>query len=140
MRATRRALLVMMLMAASPAVAAESEGVAAGPLPIDAFARLERGMGEQQVLAVAGLPTSEGTYRPLLDRVLGVVGLGDAYRTYFYRGMGRVMLVGGSQLLQNGTVVKVEVDTDEPGTGGTRVAPLPLVQGRTPAEAPSIPK
>ena len=78
-------------------------------------------MGEQQVLAVAGLPTSEGVYRPLVDRVLKVIGLGDEYRTYFYRGMGRVLFVGGSQLLQNGTVAKVEIDPEEAGTAGTPV-------------------
>jgi hypothetical protein len=137
MRLTPSALVLAVLLAASPAVAAEVEGVAAGPLPVDAFGRLEKGMGEQQVLSVAGLPTSEGVYRPRLDRVLKVIGLGDDYRTYFYRGMGRVLFVGGSQLLQNGTVVKVEIDADEPGTGGTRVAPL--VQGPASA-APSTTK
>jgi hypothetical protein len=30
--------------------------------------------------------------------------------------MGRVLFVGGSQLLQNGTVVEVDVDPREPGT------------------------
>src|SRR5262245_8827847 len=138
MRPTRRALLLTVLLAASPAVAAEVDAVAAGPLPVDAFSRLATGMGEQQVLAIAGLPTSEGVYRPRLDRVLKVIGLGDEYRTYFYRGMGRVLFVGGSQLLQNGTVAKVEIDSDEPGTGGTRVAPL--VQGPAASEAASPPK
>ena len=116
MRRTRRALLVALLLVAAPAAADEAAGVTPGPLPIDAFARLERGMGEQQVLAAAGLPTSEGLYRPPLDRVLRVVGLGKAYRTYFYRGMGRVLFSGGSKLLQNGTVVKVDFDPGEPGT------------------------
>jgi len=134
MRGTRGALVLALLLAASPAVAAEGEGIAAGPLPVDAFARLEKGMGEQQVLAVAGLPTSEGVYRPTLDRVLKVIGLGDEYRTYFYRGMGRVLFVGGSQLLQNGTVAKVEIDPSEAGTAG---APVVLPQRATASEAPS---
>lgn len=116
MRRSARAAFVAVLLATAPVVAARANDVAAGPLPIDTFARLERGMGEQQVLAAVGLPTAEGTYRPRLDRVLGVIGLGDAYRTHFYRGMGRVLLSGGSKLLQNGTVVKVEVDPNEPGT------------------------
>jgi len=116
MRRASRALLVALLLAGAPAVADQADSVTPGPLPIDAFARLEKGMGEQQVLATAGLPTSEGLYRPPLDRVLKVVGLGKAYRTYFYRGMGRVLFVGGSQLLQNGTVVEVDVDPREPGT------------------------
>ena len=116
MRRAPRALLVALLLAAAPAIAAEADGVTPGPLPIDAFARLEKGMGEQQVIAAAGLPTSEGLYRPPLDRVLKVIGLGKAYRTYFYRGMGRVLFAGGSKLLQNGTVVKVDVDPRESGT------------------------
>ena len=107
-----------LLVTAALAVADEENGVTPGPLPIDAFARIEKGMGEQQVLAAAGLPTSEGLYRPTLDRVLKVIGLGHAYRTYFYRGMGRVLLSGGSKLLQNGTVVKVEVDPSESGDAG----------------------
>ena len=130
----RRALLIAVLLAASPVVAAEGDGVAAGPLPVDAFARLEKGMGEQQVLAVVGLPTSEGVYRPRLDRVLNVIGLGDQYRTYFYRGMGRVLFVGGSQLLQNGTVAKVEIDPDEAGTAGVPVV-LPQSEAATAASS-----
>jgi hypothetical protein len=115
MRRAGAALLAAVLVTAALAVADQENNVTPGPLPIDAFARLEKGMGEQQVLAAAGLPTSEGTYRPLLDRVLKVVGLGKAYRTYFYRGMGRVMFSGGSKLLQNGTVVRVDVDPKESG-------------------------
>jgi hypothetical protein len=121
MRPHVRALLLVLSLAASSALAADAEGVAAGPLPVDAFARLEKGMGEQQVLAAVGLPTSEGVYRPRLDRVLAVIGLGDRYRTYFYRGMGRVLFVGGSQLLQNGTVAKVEIDAGETGAAGAPV-------------------
>lgn len=107
--------MAVLLAVALPAVAAEVEGVTAGPLPVDAFARLEKGMNEQQVVAFVGLPTAEGPYRPRVDRMLSVIGLGDEYRTYFYRGMGRVLFIGGSQLLQNGTVEKVEVDPEEPG-------------------------
>ena len=116
MRRATGALLAALLMTAALAVADEDNNVTPGPLPIDAFARLEKGMGEQQVLATAGLPTSEGVHRPPLDRLLKVVGLGKAYRTYFYRGMGRVMFSGGSKLLQNGTVVRVDVDPDESGS------------------------
>ncbi|HWP66743.1 MAG TPA: hypothetical protein VNO26_12595 [Candidatus Limnocylindria bacterium] len=108
--------MAAVLLAASPAIAADGGDVGAGPRPLDAFVRLEKGMSEQQVLAAVGLPTAEGLYRPPLDRALSVIGLGTTYRTYFYRGMGRVLFRGGSKLLQNGTVAKVEVDTDEPGT------------------------
>ena len=131
MRADARALLVALLLAAS---SAETEGFGASWLPVDRFARLEKGMSEQQVLAMVWLPTSEGVYRPRLDRVLKVIGLGDEYRTYFYRGMGRVLFVGGSQLVRNGTVAKVEIDPEEPGTGGMREAPL--VPGPTASEEP----
>jgi hypothetical protein len=113
----RVAVVVAVLAAAGAALAAEvDEGGVAGPLPVDAFLRIERGMGEQQVAAQIGPPSAEGLYRPRLDRVLSVVGLGDAYRTYFYRGLGRVLLVGGSPLVQNGLVYKVEADPLEPGT------------------------
>jgi hypothetical protein len=115
MRRLARAAFVAVLLATAPVVAARANDGAAGPLPNEAFGRLEKGMGEQQVLAAVGLPTAEGVYRPRLDRALGVIGLGDEYRTYFYRGMGRVLFEDGSKLLQNGTVVKVEVDRDEPG-------------------------
>src|SRR5262245_50536593 len=114
-RILRASLLAVVLALALPASASEVEGITAGPLPVDAFARLEKGMGEQQVVAFVGLPTAEGPYRPRVDRMLSVIGLGDEYRTYFYRGMGRVLLIGGSQLLQNGVVAKVEVDPKEPG-------------------------
>ena len=40
------ALLVALSLAASSALAADAEGVAAGPLPVDAFARLEKGIGQ----------------------------------------------------------------------------------------------
>ena len=114
-RVARLTVLAGLLAAAGIALAAEIEGGVAGPLPVDAFARLEKGMGEQHVVAVIGPPTSEGIDRPRLDRVLSVIGLGDAYLSYFYRGLGRVLLVGGSQLVQNGTVYKVEIDPAEPG-------------------------
>jgi hypothetical protein len=116
-RIARVAIVIGMLAGAGAAVAAEVDGGGvAGPLPVDAFARIEKGMGEQQVVSMVGLPAAEGVYRPRLDRVLSVVGLGDAYRTYFYRGLGRVLFDGGSQLVQNGTVVKVEIDPNESGS------------------------
>jgi hypothetical protein len=115
-RVVRLVIVAALLAAAGMALAAEVDGGVAGPLPVDAFARLEKGMGEQQVVAVIGPPTSEGTYRPRLDRVLSVIGLGDAYRTLFYRGLGRVLLVGGSELVQNGTVYKIEIDPNESGS------------------------
>lgn len=117
MRRVLRATLVALLLAAGGvAEAAEVVGITAGPVPVDAFARIEKGMGEQLVVSMVGLPSAEGFYRPRLDRVLSVVGLGDAYRTYFYRGLGRVLFVGGNPLLRTGVVAKVEIDATEPGT------------------------
>ena len=116
-RLARVAVVIGVLAAAGAAVAAEvDDGGVAGPLPVDSFLRIEKGMGEQQVVALIGPPTAEGLYAPLLDRVLSLVGAGTPHRTYFYRGLGRVLLDGGSPLVQNGPVFKVEIDPDEPGT------------------------
>jgi hypothetical protein len=110
-----RPALVTLLLTAATAAVAGAEGLAYRPLPVDAFARIEKGMREQEVMAFVGFPTSVGMYRPRLDRLLGVIGLGDAYRTYFYRGMGRVLFAGGSPFVQDGTVAKVEIDPEEAG-------------------------
>jgi hypothetical protein len=116
-RLARVAVVIAVLAAAGAATAAEvDDGGVAGPLPVDAFARIEKGTGEQQVVAMVGVPSAEGPYTPLMGRVLALVGAGSPTRTYFYRGLGRVLFDGGSPLLQNGTVVKVEIDPDEPGT------------------------
>jgi hypothetical protein len=116
-RITGVAMVIGLLVLGAPAGAAdEGEGVTSGPLPVDAFARLEPGMGEQQVQALIGPPAAEGLYAPPVQRALSLIGLGGPRRTYFYRGLGRVQFDGGSQLLQNGKIVKVEIDADEPGT------------------------
>jgi hypothetical protein len=110
------AVLAGLLGAAGAVGAADQlDGSASGPLPVDAFARLEVGMGEQQVIAIVGPPAAEGPYTPLLQRPLALIGLTRPKRTYFYRGLGRVLFDGGSQLLQNGTVARVEIDPREAG-------------------------
>lgn len=107
----RVALGVLLLTAVGTSAGAQSPSY----LPVDAFARIEKGMREQQVMASVGFPTTVGMYRPRLDRVLAVIGLGDAYLTYFYRGMGRVLFEGQSPFVRNARVAKVEVDPDETG-------------------------
>jgi hypothetical protein len=114
MRRMIRPALVALLLTAVP-VAAGAQGLAYRPPSVNAFARIEKGMPEQQVMASVGFPTRVGMYRPRLDRLLAVIGLGDAYRTYFYRGMGRVLFDGGSPFVQNGRVAKVEIDPGETG-------------------------
>jgi hypothetical protein len=113
----RMTVAVGLLVAAGSAVAADGDGGgASGPLPVHSFARIEVGMGEQQVLALLGPPGAEGEYTPVLGRALALIGIGGPRRTYFYRGLGRVLFEGGNPLLRNGTVVRVEVDPAEPGT------------------------
>jgi len=109
----RVALGVLLLTAVGTSAGAQS--LSSRPLPVDAFARIEKGMREQQVMASVGFPTTVGMYRARLDRVLAVIGLGDAYLTYFYRGMGRVLFEGQSPFVRNARVAKVEVDPDETG-------------------------
>ena len=114
-RLLRVTCAAVLLMAAS-AWAADVDAGVAGPLPTDAFARIEPGMGEQQVLSVVGLPGAEGLYRPRRSGLWMVFGRGAAQRTYFYRGLGRVLFEGGNPLLRNGTVTRVEIDPNEAGT------------------------
>lgn len=91
-----------------------SATVAAAVTPAS-LAKIDQGMGEQRVLALLGPPSAEGEYTPRLGRILGLVGVDAARRTYFYKGAGRVLFSGGKPLLQTGTVERVEQDPDESG-------------------------
>lgn len=99
----------------SPTPAASAAATSTPPPAGSPLAKIQVGMGEQEVRGILGPPTSENEYVTGKAFIPWYYGPDRSRRAYFYKGMGRVVFSGGSGFNRTGKVSHVEYDPGEPG-------------------------
>jgi hypothetical protein len=118
-----RGLLVAVVAVSLAACAQRAEGpeegrgrrVATPPPASSPLAKVQVGMSEREVQNLLGPPNDENEYISGKAFIPWYFGRDRWRRAYFYRGLGRVVFMGGGGFSRTAKVARVEYDPNESG-------------------------